>query len=123
MRNSLAVLFVVVGTIALLTSSSFADVYNIWDTWGGTWADAEKTNINTDDDLLCWAAATSNILEYTGWGQVGGMTNTDDMFAHFQDHWTDQVGNSYYGFDWWFDGTNDRGQCGRYCGWLGSGRC
>jgi len=108
MRERTAVLFVVVGTVALLTSSSLADTYRIWDDWGGTWADAEKTIENTDDDLLCWAAATSNILEYTRWGQVGGMTTTDDMFAYFQDHWTDQAGNSYYGFDWWWDGTNDR---------------
>jgi len=82
--------------------------YFIWDSWGGTWADAEKTNVNNDDDLLCWAAASSNILEYTGWGQVGGMTTTDDMFAHFGAHFTDQGGNSTFGFNWWFDGINDR---------------
>lgn len=108
MKDRLTVLFAVVGLVMLLASSSFADAYYIWETWGGTWADAEKTNVNTDDDNLCWAAATSNILEYTGWGKVGGMTTTDDMFAHFGDHWTDQAGNAYFGINWWFDGTNDQ---------------
>jgi len=106
MKNKIAVLFVVVGTVMLLASSSFADAYYIWDTWGGTWADADKSW--TGDTLLCWAAGSSNILEYTGWGLVGGMTTTDDMFDHFRDNWSDDMGNSYYGFDWWWDGTNDR---------------
>ncbi|MFO8012577.1 MAG: hypothetical protein R6X20_04635, partial [Phycisphaerae bacterium] len=88
------------------------------DHWGGTWADAEKVppddgpgedpNVpGTADDYMCWAAVASNLLEWTGWGKTGGMTTADDMFAYFQDHWTDQGGNMYYGWDWWFDGTND----------------
>jgi len=91
----------------LLSTNVFADIYNIWDTWGGTWADAEKTDVNTDDDDLCWAASASNILEYTGWGQVGGMTTTDDMFAHFGAHFTDAGGTANAGWNWWFDGIND----------------
>lgn len=88
-------------------AAGVATDYFIWNDYGGTWADAEKTIGNTDDDELCWAAASSNILEYTGWGIVGGMTTTDDIFAHFGAHFTDEGGNSYYGWDWWFDGTNN----------------
>ncbi|MFC1634008.1 hypothetical protein ACFL5Z_04140 [Planctomycetota bacterium] len=94
--------------LLFVASPALSDTYYIWDTWGGAYADAEKTAPNTDDDLLCWAAASSNILEYTGWGMVGGMTNTDQIFAHFQTHWTDQGGNSLFGFNWWFDGVNDQ---------------
>lgn len=75
--------------------------------FGGTWLDADKRVDNTEDDLMCWAASASNILAWTGWGDVAGLTNTDDIFGYFQDHWTDQGGNPYYGWDWWFDGTND----------------
>ena len=107
MKNNMAVLFVVVGIVVLFASSSFADPFYIWDDWGGTWADAEKTIGNVDDDKLCWAAASSNILEYTGWGLVGGMTTTDDIFAHFGAHFTNKGGNPYLGYDWWWDGTND----------------
>jgi len=81
--------------------------YMLTDQYGGTWADAEKTLGNTEDDLMCWAAASSNVLEWTGWGKVSGMTTTDEMFAYYQDHWTDNGGHMLYGWDWWFDGTND----------------
>jgi len=80
--------------------------YLLYEHWGGTWLDAEKTPSNTEDDLMCWAAAASNVLAWTGWGTVSGMTTSDDIFAYFQDHWTDQGGLMRYGWDWWFDGTN-----------------
>ena len=105
MFDKRTVLFVTAGILGLLGGNSFADIYQIWDTYGGTWADADKTGL--DDTQLCWAAASSNILEYTRWGRVGGMTTTDDMFGHFKAHWNDQVGNPYYALDWWWDGTND----------------
>lgn len=80
----------------------------LWEEYGGTWHDAEKTASNTEDDLMCWAAATANILTWTGWGQVAEMTTEDEIFTHFQDHWTDQGGNAYFGVNWWFDGVNDQ---------------
>ena len=73
----------------------FADAasidYFIYDDWGGSWADAEKNTLSTEDDKMCWAAAASNILEWAGWtghneGEIG---NTDQMFGYFQNHWTD----------------------------------
>ena len=104
-RNTL-VLFLA-AFLLLGGATASASTYYIWDDWGGTWSDAEKASDNSDDDLLCWAASSSNILEWTGWGLVSGMTNTDQMFSHFQAHFTDDGGNPYYGWDWWFDGTND----------------
>jgi hypothetical protein len=77
-----------------------------FDEFGGTWSDAEKSPSNADDDLMCWAAGASNILEWTGWGAVGGgLGNTDAIFAYFQDHWTDNGGNPYFGWEWWFTGV------------------
>jgi len=78
--------------------------YYLWNNSGGTWADAEKTATGTDD-LMCWAAAASNILEWTGWGKVASMTNTDQMFNYYQNHWTDNGGMMKYGWNWWFSGT------------------
>ena len=80
--------------------------YLAYEYWGGDWVDAEKSPTNGEDDLMCWAAAAANVLEWTGWGQVDGMTDTDDMFEYFQDHWTDEGGIMQFGWDWWFDGTN-----------------
>ncbi len=45
--------------------------------------DTEKTAEEDADDLLCWAAATSNILHYSGWGAAGGFETTDDIFELF----------------------------------------
>jgi hypothetical protein len=74
------------------------------------WYDAEKTVEDTDDNLMCWAAAASNVLRWTGWGYVvhsteGDMTDEDEMFEHFNDHWEDQGGLSYIGWEWWFEAT------------------
>ncbi|MFA6175634.1 MAG: PEP-CTERM sorting domain-containing protein [Phycisphaerae bacterium] len=79
--------------------------YFLWNGSGGTWADADKTNLETADDLMCWAASASNVLEWTGLGNVLGFTTTDQMFGYFHDHWTDRGGLMEYGWDWWFSGT------------------
>lgn len=101
------VLFLLLIPLCLMLSSSisFANTYSIWDDWGGTYADAEKSPTNTEDDLMCWAAAASNILEWSGWGDIIG--DADSIFAYYQDHWTDEGGHAEFAWDWWFDGTNE----------------
>ena len=80
--------------------------YMLTDNYGGSWFDAEKTQANTEDDLMCWAAAASNVLAWTGWGDVSGLSGTDSIFGYFQDHWTDEGGLMEFGWKWFFDGTN-----------------
>ena len=82
------------------------DSYKGYEHYGGHWSDAEKTADNTDDDLMCWAATASNILEWTGWGLVSGMSTSDQMFQHFQAHWKDTGGWMEWGWRWWFDGVD-----------------
>lgn len=89
----------------LLEHDAFATSYYLMDDWGGIFYDAEKTSDNDEDDLMCWAASAANILAWSGWGSSVG--DADDIFAYFQDYWTDAGGSVYYGWDWWFDGTND----------------
>lgn len=88
-----------------LSASATTMTYMLTDTYGGTWYDAEKSPTNTEDDLMCWAAAASNVLAWTGWGDVVG--DADDIFGYFQDHWTDEGGLPTFGWDWFFDGTYD----------------
>ena len=96
--------------LALMTTLNItpahATSYYGFQEFGGEFQDAEKSPTNYEDDLLCWAAAASNILAWTGWGSVVSKSE-DDIFAYFQDHWTDQGGLMQFGWDWWFDGTND----------------
>jgi hypothetical protein len=96
------------------------DTYMLFDDWEGTWYDAEKSPTNTDDDLMCWAAASSNILQWSGWGEVTGMSTSDDIFQHFLSHWTDDGGWMEYGLEWWFDGTSEA-PAGSFIDTLGGG--
>ena len=80
--------------------------YMLVDHWGGTWSDAEKDAADPNDDEMCWAAIAANILDWTGWGDVGGMTNDDQMFQYYVDHWTNSGGMMEYAWAWWFDGNN-----------------
>jgi PKD repeat protein len=87
-----------------------------------SWCDAEKSppsdgegwdeiTPGANDDKKCWAAAASNVLEWTGWGYVvdNGLKyiNSDDMFQEFIAHWTDYGGWAYGAWEWWIDGTVD----------------
>jgi hypothetical protein len=67
--------------------------------------DAEKSESNTEDDLMCWAAAAANVLVATGWGSVYSASE-DSIFGYYQDHWTDAGGLPEFAWEWWFDGTN-----------------
>jgi hypothetical protein len=45
------------------------------------------------------------MLEWTGWGFVGGMDGTDDFFDYYIDHTTDYGSLIQYGIEWWFNGN------------------
>ena len=81
--------------------------YFIFEDWssGNSWCDAEKSPSDSDDNLMCWAAAASNILAWGGWG-VGEIDTCDEIFAHFQDNWTDSISVPSAGWEWWFQGTD-----------------
>ena len=63
--------------------------------------DTEKQGLEETDSELCWAAATSNVLDYTGWGQKAGYKDADDLFDLFVDSF-DNGGNYTIGGVAWF---------------------
>jgi len=69
-------------------------IYMLFDHFGGRFHDVKKTVASTQDDLMCWAAAASNVLAWTKWGFPSTQTFTDEtsIFQYFQDHWVDSVG-------------------------------
>jgi len=91
--------------LELTADTPTGSTYMLYDHHGGWWCDAEKTDDNTDDDLMCWASAASNVLEWTGWGSVSGMWNTDQMFQYSLNYWDDRTGWPTSAWKWWFDGT------------------
>jgi hypothetical protein len=94
---------------------STTQTYMLPENGGVSWVDAEKelpnspTEPGTGDDFLCWAAAASNILTWTGWGDVAGVNRNEDLTLDcFEGHWTDRGSFAEYGVDWWFDGTGEQ---------------
>lgn len=71
----------------------------------------EKGTANEDgypygDNDLCWAAATSNMLEYSGWS--GPFADEDEIFTDFTNGFYDHGGFTVAGLEWFFNGVNPR---------------
>ena len=83
--------------------------YMLFDHFGGRFHDVKKTVASTQDDLMCWAAAASNVLAWTKWGFPSTQTFTDEtsIFQYFQDHWVDSVGFVEKAWEWWLNGLID----------------
>ena len=107
-KNTIKGTLILLLSVAIIgtTSSAFGLNYFGFEEWGGTWYDAEKSPSNTEDDLMCWAGAASNILAWSGWGFGAGFSSEDDIFGYYQDHWTDAGSLMLFGWYWWFTGTN-----------------
>ena len=78
---------------------------------GAGWWDVEQAVGSS----WCWAASASNMLAHSSWeGPAPGLDSNTEMFAYFQNHWTNVNGSPYYALEWWFEGTN--GSAG-WSGW------
>ena len=98
----LALLFLFI-LVLTNTSPVLSDTtYFIYDQYGGTWQDANKTG--HDDSLMCWAAAASNILEWGGWGTSQDNT-AQTIFGDYAAHWTNNTGYPSWAWNWWFNGS------------------
>ena len=69
--------------------------------------DAEKTFYEGSDDNMCWAAAVSNTLHYTGWGKKAGFQTNDDLFDLFAESFIDSENGNFpvTGYSWFFNGV------------------
>ena len=97
--------------------------------------DAEKVvgfkvnDVEQPDTELCWAASSSNILHYTGWGNKAGFADEDAMFDMFATRFDDVPGRADIALKWFFNGRNkmqetdgwahqDDGEYGTFKGYL-----
>lgn len=91
-------------TLNILTDQK---IFLVFEEFGGTFADTEKSPSNRDDDWLCWAAASANILAWSGWYPARQFDNEDDIFTYFQKCWNDDSsGSGYRSWYWWFKGID-----------------
>jgi len=95
--------FVVTLTLVACQAPAARVDYMLTDHWGGTVYDAEKSPDRIEDDYMCWAASACNVLAWTGWGRVEGMTDADLMFQYFIDHWAPTGASPNNAWQWWFD--------------------
>ena len=104
MKKKTILLLMFMAFIFVLPTHGTASSYFVYDHFGArTWSDASKS-FSSEDSLMCWAAAASNILAWGGW-TTGPAQNADQIFTAFQNYWTNAGGNMYYGWAWWLDGT------------------
>ena len=96
------IIFLVLLVILALSNITYAKSYFGYDEWGGTWHDANKKLYWLDDNNLCWAAASSNILKWTGWAPFH--ESSQSILHIYQNHWTDKPGWMKYGWYWWLNG-------------------
>ena len=101
MKHTRILLCVLAVTAIVSASPAFGLSYFGYEQWGGTWSDVNKNG--NDDSLLCWAAAASNILEWTGWGTPADSTE-QNIFDEFKEHWTNKGGDPLYAWRWWLNG-------------------
>jgi hypothetical protein len=104
MRRKTTLLFLAVFFSAVLSGFASASPYYVYEQWGGTWHDANKSLTWSGDDNLCWAAGASNILDWAGWGTTA-LNNQTSIFNYFTAHWTNLGSLPEYGWHWWVDGT------------------
>ena len=92
-----------------LTDSALKDRY--FSLTNVDFIDAEKefTDVSEDgiasDANLCWAAAASNMLRFSGWGSKAGFQTEDALFEAFISAFTDEGGSYTYALDWFFNGN------------------
>ena len=95
---------------ALLLGTSFeAQAEQIWVngvTPESGWIDYDKSRSDNDDDLLCWAASASCVLDY--WQSLYITSYTiptgEDIWERFKEVSNNQGGHSVLAIQWWIGG-------------------
>ena len=80
-----------------LTTDATFELYDL------SFIDTEKTALSDGDENLCWAAASSNILYYTGWGAKAGFKDEDELFDLFTSSFTDDGSHQENAMAWFFN--------------------
>jgi len=103
----LGMLFLILGLLftapGLCHGLSYTN-YFLYNQWGGTWQDVNKSPANADDDYLCWAATAANVLAWGHWGTSAHPTSAS-IFQDFVEHWTDNAGYMSWAWKWWLNGS------------------
>lgn len=104
LRKKLFVIFLCAGfLITGMSGVASAVPTYLWGSDSASWVDAQKTG---GDSLMCWAAATANMLAWSGWDGGAGLTSAQEIFGEFNDKWSNATGSPLYGTEWWLTGND-----------------
>jgi hypothetical protein len=110
-KLSLTLLLVGVFLFFSITNASALQIWANGVSQTSGWFDVEKDSVNTEDDLLCWAASAANILAWSGWD--AGFANEDDIFDFLEvETPIDAGGWQNEAWNFWFTGTQAGGHFG-----------
>ncbi len=101
MQNMRVLLVISVLVMVLGVGSAVAETYFIYDDFGGTWCDANKTY--DGDSNMCWAAAISNVLDYGAW-EVAAYPTAPEILAYYKACGGKVGGLPLDGLYWWLNG-------------------
>ena len=90
--------------LMVLASSGVAraDTYLVYNQWGGTWSDVNKTY--NGDSNMCWAASASNILFWAGY-DTATLNTATLIYQYFVAHWSNYGCYPQYAWSWFLNGT------------------
>lgn len=77
--------------------------YFVYDEYGGSPQDVDKTPQTGDDEQMCWNFSGSNILHWTGWNVLD---TAQDISENVKSYWTNAGGMMKYLWRWWIDGSS-----------------
>jgi FG-GAP repeat protein len=108
-----------VSEIPSFAGASGSNAFLITEEWGHKYVTAQSSEgyyfgdvekhdgTAAGDDLLCWAATASNVLQWGGWANnISGETfsTEQNVLDYFAAHWTDEGGFTQVGWEWWMNG-------------------
>ena len=116
-RQLLLALVVFLGLIG--AAPVWGSTYYIYNQWGGTWHDANKTGV--DDSLMCWAASAADILDWGNWDTAAYNTETK-IFQDIKYYWTNNRGWQSWAWNWWLTGAQAPNKTYAYANVAGGGK-
>ncbi len=67
--------------------------------------DAEKIKETYNNEYMCWAATSANLLTYSGWAQKAGFENEDKLCLDYESHFKNVGLDAGTSMSWFFNGS------------------
>jgi hypothetical protein len=90
-----------IGTVQSTGIACASFDYFVYDEYGGSAQDVDKTPQPDDDEQMCWNFSGSNILHWADWNVF---ETAQDISENVKSYWTNAGGMMKYLWRWWMQG-------------------